>query len=194
MFIVDTNVVSELMRPQPAQQVRAWMRKWLWDDLYVTAITEAEIRRGLATMSGGARRRFLVEGADRLFGRAFLNRILPFDSDTAKVYAGVFAERRAQGRPISMADCMIAAIAKAHGMAVATRNVAGLRGHRHRRHRPVGWGQRSDRMTTIREGDLLWTPSVERKAAGQHHALHCVAAGVAGAELRVVRGVVALVG
>lgn len=79
-------------------------------------------------MPEGARRLSLMEGAERVFGEGFLNRILPFDSDAAKVYASVFAERQGQGRPISMADCMIAAIAKAHGMAVATRNVRDFEG------------------------------------------------------------------
>lgn len=128
MFVLDTNVVSELMREYPNPDVLAWLDNRLTDNLYVTAVTEAEVRTGIAIMPEGTRQRGLADAAERLFGVFFAERILPFDSDAAKAYAELAAERRAAGRPISHADCQIAAIALSRGSSVVTRDVGGFEG------------------------------------------------------------------
>ena len=128
MFILDTNVVSELMREAPAPQVRAWLDAQLTSSLYITAITEAEIRTGIAILPDGQRRRGLNAAAERAFAVLFAERILPFDSDAAQAYAAIAVARRVAGRPISQADCQIAAIAHSQGASVVTRNVDDFEG------------------------------------------------------------------
>ena len=128
MFVLDTSVVSELMRERPNPDVLAWLDNQLTDNLSVTAVTEAEIRTGIAIMPEGERQSGLANAAERLFGVFFAERILPFDSDAAKAYAGLDAERRAAGRPISQADCQIAAIALSRGTSVVTRDVGDFDG------------------------------------------------------------------
>ena len=128
MYVLDTNVVSELMREQPQAEVLVWMDRQLTDNLYVTAVTEAEIRTGIAILPDGERRRGLTAAAERAFGVLFVERILPFDSDAAQVYAVVAATRRTAGHPISQADCQIAAIARSLGASVATRDANGFEG------------------------------------------------------------------
>ena len=123
MFVLDTNVVSELMRERPSPEVLGWMDNQLTDSLFVTSVTEAEIRTGIAILPDGERQRGLAAAAERLFGVFFAERILPFDSDAARAYAMLAAERRVAGRPISQADCQIAAIAQSRGALVATRDV-----------------------------------------------------------------------
>ena len=123
MFVVDTNVISETMRAEPHVSVVTWLDSRPARDLFVTAVTEAEIRTGVAMLPEGRRRRNLAEAAERVFGKMFAGRVLPFDSAAARAYAEIVAARRLAGRPISQADGQIAAIARDRGMAVATRNV-----------------------------------------------------------------------
>ena len=123
MILLDTNVVSELMRDVPSTQVLVWMDDLPTRELFVTAITEAEVRTGIAFLPEGARRRGLANAAERMLGGLFAGRVLPFDSSTARAYADIAAASRAAGRPISQSDCQIAAIARSRSMAVATRNV-----------------------------------------------------------------------
>ena len=123
MVVLDTNVVSELMRDDPHADVLAWLDDRPTRELFVTAVTEAEVRTGIAFLPKGRRRRGIAEAADRAFGGLFAGRVLPFDSEAARAYAEVATARRAAGRPISQADGQIAAIARSRGMAVATRNV-----------------------------------------------------------------------
>ena len=123
MVVLDTNVVSELMRDDPLADVLAWLDHQPTRDLFVTAITEAEVRTGIAFLPEGRRGQGLVQAAERAFGGLFAGRILPFDSEAARAYAGIAAHRRAAGRPVSQADCQIGAVAHSRGMAVATRNV-----------------------------------------------------------------------
>ena len=98
-----------------------WMDSQRAERLFVAAVTEAEIRAGVAFLPEGVRRRNLTDAAERAFARLFADRILPFDSRAARVYAEVAARRRRGGRPISPADCQIAAIALSRGMTLATR-------------------------------------------------------------------------
>ena len=123
MVLLDTNVVSDLMLVSPNPEVLAWVDNQPSRELFVTAITEAEVRTGIAFLPEGARRRGLVDAVERTLGSLFADRVLPFDSGAARAYADIAAARRAAGRPISQLDCQIAAIALARGMAVATRNV-----------------------------------------------------------------------
>jgi len=126
MIVLDTNVVSELLRPAPAPAVEAWLAGQDGADIYLTAISEAELRYGVAIMANGKRQKLLAEAVDGMLREDFHDRILPFDSAAAGEYARIGAERRAAGRPISQLDCQIAAIARAHGAAMATRNIGDL--------------------------------------------------------------------
>ena len=123
MVVLDTNVVSELMRAEPHADVLVWLDERPTRELFVTAVTEAEVRSGIAFLPDGRRRRGIAEAADRAFGGLFVGRVLPFDSAAARAYAEIAAACRAAGRPVSQADGQIAAIARSRGMAVATRNV-----------------------------------------------------------------------
>lgn len=122
MILLDTNVISELMRPEPAQAVLDWFGQRDAADLFISAVTEAEIRTGVAYISKGRRRDQLQSAIDAMIDQDFQGRVLPFDSTAAKAYAEVAAQRRAAGRPIAEADCQIAAIARAADAPVATRN------------------------------------------------------------------------
>ena len=121
--VLDTNVVSELMREAPRGEVLAWVDARPWHELFVTAVTEAEVRTGVAILPAGKRRLGLMQTANRIFADIFAQRVLPFDGAAASAYAEITAGRRAIGRPISQLDCQIAAIARCRGAALATRNV-----------------------------------------------------------------------
>ena len=121
--LLDTNVVSELIRQSPDPAVGTWAAGHALEDLFFSAVGEAELRYGAAILTAGRRREMLVSDIERMLRDAFENRILPFDSNAACVYANIAATRRSAGRPIALADCQIAAIARSRGMAVATRNV-----------------------------------------------------------------------
>ena len=122
MVVLDTNVVSELMRPAPDPTVEAWVTERAAATLFFSAVGEAELHYGVAVMPAGRRRDALASEIEAMLREDFAGRILPFDSEAARAYAGIVATRRATGRPVSQADCQIAAIARSRGMAVATRN------------------------------------------------------------------------
>ena len=128
MYVLDTNVVSELMRPAPDPSVEAWVAKHPAAHLYLSSIGEAELRYGVAIMPAGRRREALAAAVDGLVREDFAGRVLPFDSAAAHAYAEIAAARRRAGRPVSQADCQIAAIAHARGLALATRNVRDFAG------------------------------------------------------------------
>jgi predicted nucleic acid-binding protein len=123
MIVLDTNVLSELLRAAPADPVKLWIKAQLPSDLCTTAICEAEMLYGLALMPAGRRRTTLQRAVEAIFAEDFAGRILTFDSVAAKNFAQIAGERRRSGRPISDFDAQIAAIAASHGAAVATRNV-----------------------------------------------------------------------
>jgi hypothetical protein len=128
MIIIDTNVVSELMRAKPHPAVLAWFAGHAADTLFLTAVSEAELRTGAAILPTGQRRDRLVGAIDAMIDQDFAGRILPFDSPAARCYAEIAATRRTAGKPIMDADCQIAAIARACGGAIATRNVKDFEG------------------------------------------------------------------
>ena len=121
--LLDTNVVSELIRTAPDPAVEAWAASHPLEDLFFSAVGEAEMRYGAAIMAAGRRRETLISEIEKMLRDAFENRVLPFDSEAARAYADVAAKRRSAGRPVAPADCQIAAIARSRNMAVATRNV-----------------------------------------------------------------------
>ena len=98
MFVLDTNVVSELMRDRPNSAVLHWLDDRLERDLFVTAVTQAEVLTGIAILPAGKRRQGLAAAADRAFRGIFRDRVLPFDRSAAQAYAGIAAERRRAGK------------------------------------------------------------------------------------------------
>jgi hypothetical protein len=128
MIILDTNVISELLRPAPEPKVEHWLSTQDGHNVYLTSISEAELRFGLAIMGNGKRRAALVDAVDRILREDLAGRILPFDSDAAQSYAAIAATRRSAGRPIAQADCQIASIAHTRGATVATRNTPDFEG------------------------------------------------------------------
>ena len=128
MIILDTNVISELLRPEPAKQVERWLAAQDGAQVYFTSIGEAELRHGVAILPAGKRRNALTAAIEGLLDEDFRDRVLPFDRAAALSYASIAAARRAAGRPISQFDCQIAAIALTHKAAVATRNTSDYEG------------------------------------------------------------------
>ncbi|NYZ13442.1 type II toxin-antitoxin system VapC family toxin [Azospirillum sp. RWY-5-1] len=122
-IILDTCVVSEPTRLVPDPRVREWMTAQSADSLYITATVVGEIADGIERMQAGARRSAFETWLDRLIAVDFANRILPFDTAAARLYGRLIAGALAQGRPSQMGDAQIAAVARKHGMAVATRNL-----------------------------------------------------------------------
>ena len=123
MIVLDTNVLSETLRPAPADSVSRWMRAQPSSSLFTTSICEAEIFYGVALMPKGWRRARLEQAVTAIFEEDLADRILPFDSAAARAFASIAARRRALGRPISEFDAQIAAIAHSRGATLATRNV-----------------------------------------------------------------------
>ncbi|MFC3631829.1 type II toxin-antitoxin system VapC family toxin [Paracoccus angustae] len=128
MILLDTNVISELMRPEPSPVVLAWFGRQAAADLYLSAVVEAELRRGAAALPAGKRRDRLIAEIDAMISEDFAGRIMPFDSAAAVAFAAVFVDRKTAGWPISFPDCQIAATARAHAAVIATRNVADFEG------------------------------------------------------------------
>jgi len=128
MLMLDTNMLSEIMRAEPDRKIADWMVRQPSDELFTAAVCQAEILSGLAIMPNGRRRTDLEEAARAMFADEFSGRILPFDMAAASAYAEVFAARRKAGRPGGTIDLMLAAIARVHGASIVTRNVAGFEG------------------------------------------------------------------
>lgn len=127
MILLDTNVVSEPLRPTPAPQVIAWLDRQAAETLFLSTISIAELRAGVALLPAGRRRSALQERLEKGLLPAFAGRILAFDLASAAAYAEVVASARASGQPIHMADACIAAVALANGMSIASRDVRPFR-------------------------------------------------------------------
>ncbi|KAB2900594.1 MAG: type II toxin-antitoxin system VapC family toxin [Dokdonella sp.] len=128
MIVLDTNVISEVFKPAPDPRLLAWAHRQDDAQVVTTAITRGELLYGLNIMAQGKRRDLLMAGLRHVFDVRFANRVLPFDDSAADVYALILAERRRMGRPIGVADAMIAGIARSRGARLATRNVRDFEG------------------------------------------------------------------
>ena len=127
MIIVDTNVLSEVIRPVPAGKVLDWMVAQPASALFTTTITLGEVLYGLELIAPGKRRTALQEAIETMFEDQFADRILTFDQDAARAFADISAKCRRLGRPIGEMDAQIAGIALSRGAAIATRNVRDFR-------------------------------------------------------------------
>jgi predicted nucleic acid-binding protein len=122
MIILDTNVLSELMRANPDENVLAWLDSQNSQDLHTTAITVAELLYGVARLAHGKRKTALRGAIESMLEGELAGKILPFDHHSARAYATLVAECDARGRPVSSADAQIAAICHVHDAMLATRN------------------------------------------------------------------------
>jgi predicted nucleic acid-binding protein len=129
MLILDTNVISETMNPLPSPRVLDWWAQQNESgELYITAITVAEILYGVELLPIGKRRAALQAGAERMFGKVFAGHVLSFDEEAARAFPRIAADRRGDGRPITEFDAQIAAIARSRNAILATRNTADFQG------------------------------------------------------------------
>jgi toxin FitB len=122
MIILDTNVISELMRPTADAHVLRWFSSQTAEDLHVTAVTMAEILYGIELISTSRRRDAIRTGAEKMFETVFGDRILSFEERASRMFSQIASSRRRQGKPMSDFDAQIAAITRVHGATLATRN------------------------------------------------------------------------
>ncbi|CAN5366884.1 type II toxin-antitoxin system VapC family toxin [soil metagenome] len=122
MIILDTNIISEIMKPTPAANVISWINQQQATQLFITTITIAEIVYGLNTMPQGKRRSLLEDAFNKAIAAAFKHRILAFEETSAHLYGTIMSRRKALGRPLNILDGQIAAMALAYKAIVATRN------------------------------------------------------------------------
>ena len=130
MIILDTNVLSALMRKEPDEAVVRWLDRQPPESIWITTITLFESRLGLALLPAGRRRRLLETAFDKLLAEDLENRVLDFDSAAASQAAAIAADRQAAGRPVDMRDTQIAGIAVARRATIATRNARHFEGLR----------------------------------------------------------------
>jgi predicted nucleic acid-binding protein len=122
MILLDTNIISELMKALPSPRVLAWVDSQVVSQLFITSITIAEISYGLSVLPQGNRRNSLEDAFNKVIKEAFSHRTLSFDESAAHHYGKVMAQRKKQGRPLSVLDGEIAAVAISQGKILATRN------------------------------------------------------------------------
>jgi len=123
MIVVDTNVISEVVKPSPAANVVSWLNEQQSVDLYITTVTIGEISFGIEALPVGKRRTSLANAIGRFIEQAFGHRILVPDQESAWYYGAIMAERRRSGRPMTAPDGQIAAIARRYKYQLATRNI-----------------------------------------------------------------------
>ncbi len=123
MIVLDTNVVSEAMKPEPHRAVRAWLNDQAAETLYLSSVTLAELLFGIGALPAGKRKDILAQALDGLMG-LFRDRVLPFDVDAARHYAGLAVTAKTSGRGFPTPDGYIAAIAASRGFIVASRDTA----------------------------------------------------------------------
>jgi toxin FitB len=122
VIVLDTNVLSEILKPSPKPGVLRWLAEQEPAGVFTTSITVAEMLYGVELLTSGKRRSSLLSACKSIFDEEFAGRILPFDEEAARAYPKIAAERRAMGLPISQFDAMIAAIVRSQRAALATRN------------------------------------------------------------------------
>jgi predicted nucleic acid-binding protein len=123
MIVLDTNIISEMMKPAPHPAVHAWLNDQAEETLYLSSITLAELLFGIGILPAGKRKDLLIQSLDAI-AALFRDRMLPFDSDAARHYAALAVKARAAGRGFPTPDGYIAAIAVARGYIVASRDTA----------------------------------------------------------------------
>jgi predicted nucleic acid-binding protein len=128
VIVLDTNVLSELIRPRPDPGVVDWLRGQARSRLFTTAISRGEMLLGVLALPDGQRKRRLQQEVLGIFAADMAGRVLPYDGDAADAHAEFAAMRRAQGRPICQYDAMIAGIVRSRGAMLATRNVRDFEG------------------------------------------------------------------
>lgn len=128
VILLDTNVISELMRPRPDPRVMAWADGLDPEAVAITAMNEAEILHGLARLPDGRRKRALRQSWDALMAELLAGRVWPFTSEAAHWYGELLCRRERLARPMATADAVIAATALAHGAPLATRDLADFAG------------------------------------------------------------------
>ncbi len=124
MILLDTNVISEIMRPRPEPAVAAWFRERPRKELWTASVVIAELLSGIELMPAGRRQRILREAVEGMVSEDFRGQVLKFDVPAARRYGQILASRKHLGRPIREMDALIAATALASGATLATRNIA----------------------------------------------------------------------
>jgi predicted nucleic acid-binding protein len=123
VILLDTNVLSEFMRPEPDERVVAWLGRQTRSNLFTTAVTRCEKLYWVLILPDGQRKIRLQQEVAAIFDVNMAGRVLPYDEAAADAHAAIAAVRRTQGRPVDQSDAMIAGITRAHGATLATRNV-----------------------------------------------------------------------
>ncbi len=123
MILIDTNIISEMMKHKPDPSVIGWIDKQNFLELYVSTINIAEILYGIRALPQGKRRVFLEEAFKKMIQEVFEYRVLGFDENAADNYGSIMSQRKSLGRPLGILDGQIAAIAKANYLDIATRNI-----------------------------------------------------------------------
>jgi hypothetical protein len=123
MIVLETNVISEVLRPAPEPALLAWLRSVPRRDIWTCTIVLAELFSGVGLMPEGKRQRLLREKMGELVSTLFMDKILLFDLPAARAYGPILSVRQAKGRPIDEIDAQIASIAKVNGATLATRNI-----------------------------------------------------------------------
>ena len=122
-YLIDTNVVSETLKPRPERRVVDWISRQMANDLFLASISLGELVRGVRRMRERARRERFQRWIDYDLAAQFQGRILPFDRETAMIWGEIMGDGDRVGRPKPMADAQIAAVARRHGLTLVTRNM-----------------------------------------------------------------------
>ena len=128
MIVLDTHVVSEIMRPAPDSNVLSWLNMQVAEELWLNSVVVSELLFGITRLPAGARKRQLADTFSAMLSEDFAGRILAFDLEAAVIYAELAAGGEAKGRPLAMAEGQIAAICLAQGAKLATRNLKHFEG------------------------------------------------------------------
>ena len=123
MILLDTNIISEVMRKQPSDRVLSWLNRESTAELFVSSITIAEICYGLRILPIGQRRKQLETHFEQFIAQGFTGRIIGFDETAARAYAEIMGLCKEKGRPMSLPDGQIAAVAQTNQLVLATRNI-----------------------------------------------------------------------